>query len=212
MTLAQSWSALSTRERRLIPWAVGCVVVGILIGRGFPALNEWTSFQRSRRSVLIDSLAQLNAVVAWRQSPEGRAASVARASSSLAVVAIAPNRAAAEAKLMEMISDAADDADFDVTSMQIVPEPQNKRGSESSQSALQTQRVSLRASGSGDIDALTAFLSFADTSRTPVMIRALTVSPRPQVGSQVASPLLTLDIQVSALVHIPAASALVRVR
>lgn len=203
MTIAHSWAALSARERRVTTWAVGCVIVGVILGRGLPALNSWTSRERTRRVTLADSLASLREVLTWRQRSVTSRIAVSQ-HSSLQVLSLdsAPNRPAAEAKMMALVSAVGDDAGLDLTSLQIVAEPTSQRRTRIAP-ANALQRISVRTSGTGDIEALAAFLSFVDTSRVPVVVRSMTVSPRQQGPSNDGMNVLSIDFVVSALLRIP---------
>jgi hypothetical protein len=209
MKLTTAWASLTDRERRVITLALSCVTVGLVLGRGFPALSGWTLRERARRDMLADSLAVIHGVAAWHARSGGRAGGADRPLVSPPHPRdSALSRATAEAMMMAQISAASEDAGIDLTSLQVVAEPTNSRRPRTARAGV-LQRVSLRTSGSGDIDA--AFLSFVDTSRVPLVVRSLTVSPRQQQTSPDGVIPLSIDLVISALVQVSEAPSTERV-
>jgi Type II secretion system (T2SS), protein M subtype b len=108
-------------------------------------------------------------------------------------------------------SHAGDESGLDLTSLQIVAEPVSSTRSKAAR-RTPVQRVSVRTSGTGDIDALTAFLSFADTSRFPMVVTSMTVMPRPQSLSPDGGTALSIDFVISGLLKLPELPSPERVR
>ncbi len=204
------WTAISGRERRVITLSLASVLAGVLYGRGLPELHAWTTRERLRRDALVDSLAGLHSALAWQVDSGGRGSSNTTAS-RMAVLASALGRPAAEAKLMALISAAGDDAGLDLTSFQIIAEPALQRLSTSSHAST-GQRISVRTSGTGDVDALTSFLSFVDTSKFPLVVRSLNVSPQQQLATPDAPTVLSVDLVIAGLLSVAGAHVPERVR
>ena len=56
MRAAIALTRLSKRERRTVSLALALLVGGVVLGRGGPALAEWTARARLERDALADSL------------------------------------------------------------------------------------------------------------------------------------------------------------
>ncbi len=196
------WTAAlpsSRRDRRTL--LVGGVTIALLVGitRGIPALRHHQVNLRAdaaqRAAEAERAEAAVRAHPAMKETLAARAAILAGLDSAF-VAGDSP--AAAAATLAELVSEAAAVAAANLTGMQV-------RSDSAAPSSF--TRVGVRASVTGDLRAITAFLTTLERGPALVRMTELAIS-QPEAGiPQTRIETLRVDAQIEALARNPRARA-----
>ena len=184
-------ATISRRDRRTL--VVGCLIIGVLFSaaRGLPTLRAW----RTRHTASTNELRARLAFVrnARRSLPSMRdsiGARQRRLGTLNAHVVHATTPTTAAASLGSLVERMADAANLKVSSLELRPDTL-ARGS--------TTRITVRASGEGDVRGVGSFLATIDHHDEPMVVRELSVSQSDPLAPDDRAEVLHFDIRVEGL-------------
>jgi hypothetical protein len=176
VTISINIPRITQRERRVISLSTLIVVLGLILGRALPAWRQVSTAEHRRATVLADSVTKMRfAIKSGAKNRDSVAAARRRLDRAASAVLVSTSREAAEAKLIGILSNAADDIGLDVTSLQAIGdaliEPKSRR---LRPSLFRT--VGVRGSARGDIQTLVDLVSFVDTSSHTLALQSFSVT------------------------------------
>jgi hypothetical protein len=183
--------SVSSRDRRTLGIGIGLIVTLVVLSRGVPALRLRLADQVARDTALRGRLAFVREaqqkIAPMRDSLRARDRRLAALNSQL-ITATTPNAAAA--MLGALIEQIADDVDVRVSSLEL-------RADSSSRAAV--IRVTVRASGEGDVRGLSAFLKAVECQSEPMVVRTLAAASSDPLGGDDKVEVLRFDVTIEGL-------------
>lgn len=176
---------LSSGDRSALLRGAVMLLLVLLVGRGAPAYRRWRTDVRNQRDLAVARATYVSASVRDIQHSRARLADAARRLAAYDSAYVAGATAtAAGAALAELISEAATDADVQLTSIQ---------ASADSLPSGPARRVHARASVSGDFPKLARFIESLEEGMPLVAVRTVDItqagSPTPDRPEQLRADL-----------------------